>query len=769
MNFSRLKTRSYLGLILLLALTIGAVFLAKNIKINYDFERFFPKEDPQLQQYLAHSQQFKQEDDDFLFIGIVSNQGIFNPAFIEQLENLGTQIQNIKGVEKIFSPCHNCFFIESAGWSGYEKRKCLEIGRLKSDSIRVYRDEKLANSIFSKDKKSILLYVSIDPSQKKTANEQLLNEINVLLENSGFKQFHIAGKIITVAHYTNKMEAELSFFFFSSILLVCLFLWISYRSWWAILIPLIIILSTILWTVAVMAMTGKDFDILMVMLPTIIFVVGMSDLVHFLNRYIEELRGGNNKITAIKISFKEVGLATLLTSFTTSIGFFSLLAVDIIPIQEFGVYSGISVIIAYLLSFMSLPLFLIILPKPKKLLSQHKSSFWKKTLSNSFLFVIKNQSKIILSAIFVLLLGIIGTSQLKVNTFLIEDLSDKDPLKQSYLFFENNFSGVRPVEVALRTGPKANNILSFEVAKEIEQLETYLSKNYSPDGVGFQLSVLDPIKYLYSIKHNNSPKYFKLPKKEKTYLNLLSQIQQFSGEIEENHFINADSSAARIAGKIHDIGSFAIKKENHKLQQFITDSINSDFLSVKLTGTATLLDKNNDKLSSNILQGLFIAFVIIGIVFGFIYRTWSIVLISLVVNVLPLLTIASLMAVIGFDIKTSTALIFTLAFGIAVDDTIHLLSKLKLELRKGTGLIWALKKSYLSTGKAIIVTSLILCGGFLTLITSDFSSVYSMGLLISITLFIAVIIDLTLLPVLLIVARKTLKSSNPPNDNTDQG
>jgi uncharacterized protein len=448
----------------------------------------------------------------------------------------------------------------------------------------------------------------------------------------------------------------------------------------------------------------------------------------------------------------------LLTSCTTAIGFFSLLAVDVVPVQEFGIYAGIGVMMAYVLTFSFLPFCLIIIPAPTKFISA-KKSIWSSFLDQAFIKVARSQKRIIAISCLLLAGGVLGSSFLKVNTYLLEDLSPNDPVKKDYVFFEKKFSGARPMEIELKVGSNSKNIFDFEVAKEIEKLEKYIETHYTQNGVGFILSPLDPVKYLYKIKHANNEKYFKLPRKERTYLNLLAEVKKYYPVKNTNTLVSTDSTFARISGKINDLGSYLIDEENIKFNKFVNDSINEKHLYIVLTGTPLLLDKNNKKLSSSIMLGLGVAFVIIGLIIGLIYKNWSITIISLAVNTLPLFIISGLMLMMGFDIKTSTALIFTLAFGIAVDDTIHMLSKLKIELKKGSSVIVALRRSYLSTGKAIIVTSLILCGGFLTLILSDFTSVYTMGLLISITLFIAVILDLTLLPVLILMARKTIKSN----------
>jgi predicted RND superfamily exporter protein len=411
-------------------------------------------------------------------------------------------------------------------------------------------------------------------------------------------------------------------------------------------------------------------------------------------------------------------------------------------------YSGIIVIVAYILTFVMLPLFLIILPSPKKLLQGNRKENWESILTKTYYWVFNKKKLIYVSLLLLGSISLVGVQHLSVNNYLLEDLKESDQVKKDYRFFEQNFSGVRPFELELSIGKQSKNIYEFNTAKEIQKIEDYITRNYTSEGVGFIISPLDPIKSLYYIKHNNKPAYFKLPRKEKTYLNQLYTLNnfKFSNNIS---FVTPDSTKARISGKIDDVGSLSLKSENKKFKKFMNDSIDSSLITAKLTGVPLLIDKINDRLSGSILLGLMLAFTAIAIIIGLVYKTWVIVVISMIVNVLPLLVVGGIMYALGLDIKISTSLIFTLAFGIAVDDTIHMLSKLKLLLRKGMPLKDALKLSYLTTGKAIIVTSAILCSGFLSLVFSNFISMQTMGLLISLTLVIAVVVDLTLLPLLL--------------------
>ena len=579
-----------------------------------------------------------------------------------------------------------------------------------------------------------------------------------MLDNLCYYHFeiknHVAGRIVAQTYYIKKMMSETAIFITTSIILVVILLWLSFKNIWGIVIPLLTVIFAIITSVAIMQISGKPFDLLMIMLPTIIFVVGMSDLVHFLSKYIDELRNGKNKINALVNAYKEISLATFLTSLTTAIGFFSLVSADIVPIQEFGIYSGIAVFVAYIFAFTFLPAFYVILPAPILLKQEPTVLNWNRFLKKIFIWNIKNNKWIIGFYIFFILFCVFATTQLKVNNFLLEDLNEKDPVRQDFKFFEQNFSGVRPFELKI-TALNNTKILDYKNAKDIEKIEKYLTKKYTKKGVGFVLSPIEPLKMAYYIKHKNKIDYYSLPKSEKKYLSIRNQLMSFQNSFSDsltvqNNLLSYDSIYGRISGKIEDIGGYAIKFENEKLYKYISDSIQNKNLSFQLTGTAVLIDKNNESLAKQLLTGLLFALFMIGGIMAIVFKSIKMVIISIIPNIIPLLAIAGLMYILNFDIKISTTLFFTLAFGIAVDDTIHLLSKFKLELNKGYSYFYAIKRSYISSGKAVIITSIIICGGFCTLIASNFTSIYLMGLFVSFALLIAVIADLTILPLILL-------------------
>lgn len=753
-----MKKIAQVVILLILLFTAFFVYKLKDLGFDYDYEKYFPKDNEQMETYSKFKDKYG-DDSDFVIIGIENSKGVFNRDFLTSIKSLGDSLFAHSLIVNVLSPVHNAFYLKEAGLNGVVKKDYIDLsttGDLKIDSVKMLSNPFFRGSILPKSGNSVSIILQTEGNLSKERANSIISHIESCLANYSLEKTHVSGRIIAQTYYVQQMMSELLVFISTSVVLLIAFLFLSFRSIWGIVVPLFIVIISNVWTMAIMYFTGKSFDLLMMMLPTIIFVVGMSDLIHLLTKYLDGLRSGLEKNTALRIAFKEVRWATFLTSLTTAIGFFALLSSNIQPIREFGLYSGIGVFVAYFLAFTFLPAVLFLTKPPKKFREKRQGDFWNGILRKSFVIVLKRRKRILGLTLFLILFGIYSMNQLEVNNYLLEDLSDNDPVKKDVLFFEKHYSGIRPFELILKTNQE-NGLLDYQVAQEIDRLEKYLSKNYTEDGVGFLSSPITAIKEANWISHGNKDKYRSLPTKEFRYDNLIKKIDDFSKILDQadlQKLFELRSKTGRISGKINDIGGVAIKLENEKFNSFVKREIDEDLLQVELTGTALLIDDNNSRLALNLIKGLLVAFFIVALIIAVMFRSVKLALFSLVPNILPLLLVTSVMWLSGIDLKISTSLIFTLAFGIAVDDTLHLLAKYKLELKKGSSSIYALKRSYLSSGKAIIVTTLILIGGFLTLMFSTFASTFYMGLLISITLLIAVILDLLIMPLIIIYSGK---------------
>jgi predicted RND superfamily exporter protein len=741
------KSLARITLISIALVSILGAWSGSKIGFDYDFEKFFPLGDDDLFYFLEYREQFE-NDNDFLLVGFENRQGVFNHAFLKRIDSLTHFLKSLPQVNQVLSPTNATRLIHGPmGWIPIPYLHLEEPERLLEDSLNIYQRGDLVSRIFSSDGRSICLVIKHRQRIKRSGADSLLNGLSNQVKMLKLPEPHLAGKAKAQPVYLELIRQEMMVFLVASLTLVALFLAVIYRAYWAIIIPLTVVALAGIWTLGFMQLVGKPLDLMMVLLPTIIFVVGMSDVVHILTRYIEELRLGHSKINSLTITFKEVGIATFLTSLTTGIGFLTLMTSNIIPIRDFGLYTAIGVLIAYILAFTLLPSALIFLPRPR--IADHAAArrLWKNILTASLNWTLRHQRGILVGSLVLTTLSILATKKLEVNTYLIDDLPLEHPMKADFLFFDKHFGGSRPFEMAVEIKDSTMTIFDYPVLQEMDKVENYLIRTYGTSALS---SPLEIIKITNQAANGGANLFHKLPdsaglRKLNRHLNYVVRRPFFSS------MVSADKRSSRFTGRMGDIGSSLTTAKNQDLRNYINSTVDTARVNFRVTGTSLLIDKNNEYLVNNMMYGLGIAFTVVALIAGLLFRSWRMVIITLIPNVIPLLLVAGVMGALGITLKLTTSVIFTVAFGIAVDDTIHFVSKLRMELAKGKSKLYAIKRTYFSTGKAIIITTMILISGFMTLLLSAFGGTYYIGLFVGLTLLFALIIDLTLLPVLVLV------------------
>ena len=378
-------------------------------------------------------------------------------------------------------------------------------------------------------------------------------------------------------------------------------------------------------------------------------------------------------------------------------------------------------------------------------------------MRRSFLFTIKNRKWIPWVSIVIIGLFSYGATTIVSNNYLMDDMDPDTSIKKDFDFIDDEFGGVRPFEMAIVLEDTSNSIWDVETLQSIEKVENYLRNTY---GVGIRNSLVQSLSILNRASNAGDSSNFNVPDSQ-------SKINRFKRMLKVadkgrfiGTFLDSTETRSRISGTVPDWGNIRSQEKNDSLRTFIENNVNADHIDFVVTGSAHLLDKNMSYMSSSLVKGLSFAILIVAVIMGLIYKSFRMVVISVIPNIIPLVIIAGVMGFFGINLKITTAMVFTITFGIAVDDTIHFLSKFKIELNKGKSVIYALKRTYISTGKAIVLTSIILISGFLLLLMSDFLGTYYLGLMICITLFVAILADFYVLPLLLIYFYKAKSKSD---------
>jgi hypothetical protein len=729
------------------AITVLSIWLITGLKFSYDFEAFFPKDDPETDFYLSLRDRFE-TDNDFFIVALENESSVYDLEFLTKVDSLTKVLSRIEDVTAVVGPTQLKRAVQDPLLG-----QVVEVPMLRwqspetytTDSIELAQTTGLVGWFFSEDYRSVAINLRHTQRLSKERCDLLAENIEAAVAGFDFKKSHVIGRALGQKLYVELMISEVVLFISLSLLLTTLFLYIAFRSAWGILIPTLVVLISILWTLGFIRLLGNDLDLMLTVLPTIIFVVGMSDSVHVLTKYMQELRNGREKRDAIRYAFKSIRLATFLTAVTTSIGFLTLVLSNIEPISNFGIYTSVGIMLAYGLTYSLLPAILF-LAQPTRLNTFALSDdFWTNKLHSSFRWIIRRRYAVIAGTAAVCLVSVYGISRVEVDNKMLEDLRDEHRLKQEFFFMEEHFSGCRPFEMAIILN---ENVQLNDVAflHDLDTLNYWLREVY---GVGSLVSYTEILKNAHQATNAGLREFYSIPtdSAELRRLNKLIQRKEFA-EVVNMHY-NKEGAVLRIAGKIGDFGRKHYEKLNGELDAFVEANCKTKF-EYKVTGTAHLIDLNNQYLVENMVWDLVLSIVVIGLIMGAVYQSPKMILLTIIPNLIPLVIVGGIMGFAGIPLKVTTSIVFNIAFGIAVDDTIHFLARVRTLLLEGMSPLYAVKRTFLTTGKAMVVTTLILSGGFLTLILSDFMGTFYIGLLISLTLFIALIAELLISPLVII-------------------
>ncbi|MFY0652078.1 MAG: MMPL family transporter [Cyclobacteriaceae bacterium] len=717
------------------------------LEFDYEFENFFPIDDPDLAYYRDFSEKFG-NDNDYLLIGLENNAGVFRPEFLKRVDGLTKQLKSLPECQQVLSVTNSKKVLSTPmGLAEIPRIHLADSLRLKKDSIQLFEDPYYRESFFARDAKGLRLIMFHQRIYDTDKSDQFVITLDSLVNTFGFDKTHVAGKAKAQYVYVNMVKKDFATFLVISAIIILVMLLIFIRKGILVFSTFLISCLAILCTLGFMALTGKKVDLLSSLIPTILIVVSMSNIIHLFSMVKSKLGGEGRVLDQMKEAIKEIGFATFLTSTTTALGFLTLMFIKVVPILELGIYAAAGIFMAFVLTYLIFPSVVVL--SNTSFRYKYVPSMNNPYLARLFIWIIKNPKKILASFALGVLLFIYGTTKLEINAFLIDDLPNNTPLKEDFLYFDDQYGGVRPWVLSLWSKAETENIYSEEVIKEINKIEATAIQMVALNGI---ISPSSYVKFANQSYHNGRADAYALPEKKRDWHRAFNFIKK--QKTEERFIKVTDGNEARISGFTPDIGSKLSNQKNRDLLDRLDEIVNHELIGYRITGTSHLIDKSHGLLSIKLIHGLIGAMALVGIIAGLLFRSWRMTFITLIPNVFPILATAAIMGYFAIPIKLSTSIIFAISFGIVVDDTIHFLSKFRHEKLLGTNNIYALKRTILTAGKPIIITTIILTLGFITFCFSSFGVTFHIGLFVSISFVIALLADLLLLPVLIMIIYK---------------
>lgn len=726
-------------------LAIGSIYQIFFLRFSFDFEDFFPQGDPDLQFFERFKDKFE-ADDNFLLIGIENEEGVFQQDFLNAFDSLGRVIKplekvvNVQSVATVKYPIITPFVTTQIPAIHID-----EPDRYAEDKKQLLEDERFVGNLIAEDAKSVVLYVKTTDKMYQQDAENLMDSVRLLVGGFDFDAAHYLGRPNFQKELVKMQKREIIVSAAISNLLVIIILYLIFRTFWGTVISMGSVVLGLILFMGFLAVTGRELNAMAALYPVLMVIVGTSDVIHILSKYIDELKKGKQKEEAISITIREIGMATLLTSTTTAIGFASLFSSKIFPIRDFGLNAAAGVIVAYVTVLFFTTAVISKFEVEQIIKLGRGESFWTKWMEWFNKYTKNNTRKITIGGIATLLICMYGISLITTNYRIEGNLPKGGEITKDFLFFEKEFVGFRPFEMAIfvKGDYKADD---YEVVQEIIKIENHL-KEY-PD-IQRVNSITTIYKSINRASKANRQSAYVMPESRSKFENFKRKYVKKLPDDAVNVLISKDQKNTRISGRILDIGADNIRDITKSIDEWAVTGLDSSIIEMKQTGTSLVVDKNAQYVRTSILWGLGFAMIIVSVLMVLLFRSWKMLIISIIPNLIPLLIAGAVLGYAGVELEAAISIVFAIIFGIAVDDTIHFLSKFKLARNKGLSIDDAIEITFLETGKAICLTTVILFFGFMILLFSVHPPSIIVGTLISVTLFSALFSDLFFIPVLI--------------------
>ena len=753
-------------LIGLFAATAVMGYFASKVKLSYDFARAIPTDNPKYKDYMAFRQKFG--DDGNVLVIAVQSEHFFDLKNFKAYINLQEELKKVPNVSSVLS-------VPSAiNLKKNELTEKLNAIKIFSDSIATQPALDSAKAeffnlpfykslLYNQQTNSYLMAVSINKdSLNSPKRSKIIQDILVCTksyETSSNIQAHISGLPLIRTILGDSIQKEMKFFLIGSLALSTLILLLFFRSVSTTILSLLVVLFGVIWSLGVLYLCGYKITLLTALTPPLVVVIGIPNCIYFINKYHTSYLKSKNKNNALIDMVSKMGVVTLFCNITAAIGFAVFAFTSSAILKEFGVVAGSSIMLIFFISFILLPAVLSYLPAPKPAQTKYLDNKW---VINFLLvierWVINNRKTVYTITSLILIASIAGIFRLKTVAFIVDDLPKTDKLYTDLKFFEKNFKGVMPLEIVVDT--KRRNGLAgtraLTVFSKIDSLSQYIANQ---PNMNRPLSIAEGLKFAKQAFYDGDSANYQMPNMfDGAFVGEYLRPDKNDSNSSKNNlakmltsFMDSGRQSTRVSVNMADVGTLKLPDILRGIEKRASELFDTTQYNVKLTGTSITFLEGSRFIINGLKESIFWAFLLISLCMLYLFKSFKILLCSLIPNIIPLIITAGVMGWAGVPLKPSTVLVFSVALGIAIDITIRFLVNYKQELPVHNNNVKATVIATIRhTGLSIVYTSLVLVAGFIIFCFSSFGGTIALGWLTSVTLLVATLTNLVLLPVLLL-------------------
>ena len=755
-------------IIILLAIVATTIFWAsewKHIQFTFTEANLLPDNHPENIQYQNFTEKFGEEGNSLVFA--IHDSVLFTPKnaiawknfnqflekqteidFVLSVNNIVEITKNEKAKKIDFIPLPEVTWKDSIAIKKFKQKLFLELpfykGLLYDESTEVLR-----TIAFMKPE-------VVNTKQRKDFIFETLIPTVETFEKANNLDIKISGMPYVRTLNAQNIVDEIGLFVLGATLLTTFIFFLFFRSFRATFISLIVVAIGVMWAFGVLGWLRYEITVLTALIPPLIIVIGVPNCIFLINKYQQEVAKHGNKAKSLQRVISKIGNATLMTNLTTASGFSTFILTNSKILKEFGVVASINIIGVFLLSLFIIPISYSFMVRPNK---KHLKHLKNKTVESFVKWMegcVRNKRiTVYLTSLIGLVLGIVGIYQINISGSLIEDMPKNAPFFKDIEFYDQSFNGIVPMEIWVDSKRK-NGIIKPATLKRMDRLQNTI--NEIPE-LAPPLSIVNAVKFVKQAYYNGNPNYYNLPTaQENRFILPYVNNNKVKSPLLES-YVDSTGQLGRITTYLKDVPTQKMEVIQTDLLEAIEKIFPKDRYQVNITGKAVLFLEGTKYLINNLFLSLSLAILLIALFMAFLFRSFKMIVISLIPNILPLIITAGVMGFSGIPLKPSTILVFSVAFGISVDDTIHFLAKYRQELiSNGWRIRAAVFSALRETGISMLYTSIVLFFGFSVFLSSNFGGTRALGGLVSVTLLMAMLANLILLPSLLISLENTVSN-----------
>lgn len=760
-------------LILLLAITVLMGYFASKVKISYEFGKAIPTGNAKYQEYLSFKDKFG-EDASLIVIGVKTDK-FFELNTFNAYKQLAENLKKIKYVDNVLSVTSAISLIKD---TATQKLASVPVfsptistqQQLDSSKAALLNLPFYKTLLYNPETNAYLIAVRVNSNAMASAlRSEIVTNVTAAANNFTANtkiETYISGLPLIKTLVADKIKREMKWFLLGSLALSAFILLIFFRSISTTILSLGVVAVSVIWSFGVLYLFNYKITLLTALIPPLIIVIGVPNCIYFLNKYHTRYKATNNKEQSLIDMVSKMGIVTLFCNLTAAIGFAVFALTKSAILYEFGSVAGISIMLIFIISFILLPAVLSYLKPPKPSQVKYLENQWLTALLLKIEgWVLHNKLVIYVFASVVIIFSIFGIMKLKSESFMVEDLPETDKIYTDLKFFENNFKGIMPLEIIVDT-KKRYGLAGARVLPVLQKVDTLSQYITAQPEMSRPLSIAEGLKFITQAFYEQDTSSYRLPTNEE--LVFLSDYLKPSGDSTDSvsahkndiaklltSFIDTAKQNTRISVNMADVGTVRLPIILNNIKARAEQIFDTSKYTIHYTGGSITFLEGSKFIVDGLKQSILWAFLLIALCMLYLFKSIRILFCSLIPNVIPLIVTAGIMGWVGIPLKPSTVLIFSVALGIAIDVTIRFLVNYKQELpQHNNDVVQTVTETIKHTGLSILYTSMVLIAGFIIFCFSGFGGTQALGWLTSLTLLVATLTNLILLPVLLLMGSK---------------